>query len=90
MHFQFDHWEISTDDLSFPKITKQRQVHYSNKCSVVLIPCRDEYKKAGIDLWYTNNDFSTAIQQVMAEVDTVFHTHPSLSKEQILCDLEKY
>jgi hypothetical protein len=59
MAFHFDHWEIYDFGLSPQK--PKKKVHYSNTCSVILIPTRDEYFKAGIDLWYHRDelDFGT-------------------------------
>ena len=53
MNFQFDHWE-SNQDL-FNKVDRKkrvkRNVTYSKKCSIILIPTKEEYVKAGIQLW---------------------------------------
>lgn len=55
MSFQFDHWEIydigsEKDHFHFGK--KKKRVRYSDYSTVILIPSRQEYVDAGIDLWY--------------------------------------
>ena len=47
-------------------------VHYRERCTVVLIPSRIEYIDAGIDLWYKQADFLTAMIQVQEEMDAAF------------------
>ena len=47
-------------------------VHYCERCTVVLIPSRIEYIDAGIDLWYKQADFLTAMIQVQEEMDAAF------------------
>lgn len=36
---------------------KKKKVQYSNVCSVVLIPTRQEFKNAGLDLWYKRGEY---------------------------------
>lgn len=36
---------------------KKKRVQYSNVCSVVLIPTRQEFKNAGLDLWYKRGEY---------------------------------
>lgn len=54
------------------------RVQYNHKCSVVLIPSRQEYVDAGIDLWYSQMDQMNAQQEVLEEISTLLSSNPSL------------
>ena len=86
MDFHFDHWEINDiPEFKFQSKSKRnRQVKYSNKCSIVLIPTRKEYIDAGIELWYKGGDFKSALKQVVDEVNTVMMNYPHFSREAAL------
>jgi hypothetical protein len=40
------------------RILKKKSVSFSDMCRVVLIPMRQEYSAAGINLWWSRKDFS--------------------------------
>ena len=70
------HWFESpwtSDNLAFDcpsKCQKEKKtVKFENFCRVVLIPKRDEYTKAGIKLWWSQNEYSTFKKERMAEMD---------------------
>lgn len=54
-----------------------RRVRYNHKCSVVLIPSRQEYADAGIDLWYSHKDQINAQHEVLEEISPVLSSNPS-------------
>ena len=89
MNFQFDHWELSHGFSRASKSSKrlnriQRRVCYSDQCSVILIPSREEYEKAGIQLWYTPETFGEAITEMMSEVETCMSMNPAISRKDAL------
>jgi len=58
MSYYFHHWEIDNifDEKKFKKSKniknkKQKKVRYSNTVTIILIPTKEEYIEAGIDLW---------------------------------------
>ena len=51
----FDNFLRSTSTQSTVKI--QNSVKFSEACRVVLIPKREEYAAAGIQLWWSPNEF---------------------------------
>lgn len=69
------YWEMddNKDELSFSSpptsptsrsptmkpTSPKKKVKYSNVCSVVLIPTRQEFKEAGLDLWYKRGEGMT-------------------------------
>mmetsp|Transcript_7173 Transcript_7173/g.10162 ORF Transcript_7173/g.10162 Transcript_7173/m.10162 type:complete len:274 (+) Transcript_7173:108-929(+) len=75
----------SCEDLHTVKNSKKkRKVQYANTCAVILIPTRREYIDAGIDLWYSRSDQSTAQSQVASEVKRLMDFNPSLKLEQAM------
>lgn len=54
-------------------------VRFSTRASVVLIPSRQEYFDAGIDLWFNREDQATAQAQVAEDVKGIMYDHPNLS-----------
>jgi len=57
----------------------QYHVNYNLKCSVVLIPSRQEYAAAGIDLWYSQKDQMNAQHEALEEIAAVLRSNPSLN-----------
>ena len=53
-----------------------KKIRYAECCSIILIPTRDEYVRAGIELWYGAEDFQGAVRQVIAEVANLMAVDP--------------
>mmetsp|Transcript_15040 Transcript_15040/g.25018 ORF Transcript_15040/g.25018 Transcript_15040/m.25018 type:complete len:259 (+) Transcript_15040:201-977(+) len=80
MSFQFDHWEI--DDRSQSKKNGPfKKVKYAKTCSIVLIPSKEEYVEAGIDLWYDQHDQAFAQSQLVADIQELMASYPILTME---------
>jgi hypothetical protein len=50
------------------KSKKSFGVNFNTLLKVVLIPCRDEYRKAQCDLWWNGNDFFSFKQAARSEI----------------------
>lgn len=46
----------------------KKTLNFNNFLKVVLIPCRDEFRKAQCDLWWTGNDFMNFKQAARNEI----------------------
>lgn len=62
-----------------PATPVSHPVTFSNTCSVVLIPSRQEYFDAGIILWYGEDELAVAQREIANEIDNVLYDHPELS-----------
>ena len=84
MSFEFDHWELGNNflDSNQKSNRKRKVVHYAEKCSVVLIPSRVEYFNAGIDLWYKQKDFKSALNQVRKEIGLLMSIDSSITLQK--------
>ena len=60
-------------------VNSKDHVKYSRSCSVILIPSRQEYRDAGINLWWSRSDQMTAQTQVKTELKTLLDFNPILS-----------
>ena len=60
----------------------KRKVHYARTCNLILIPTRQEYIDASIDLWYTRTTFDMAKLQASKEIRELMLKHPSLTFEK--------
>lgn len=56
-----------TAHLSGTRMKLKKSVRFSDMCKVVLIPMRQEYSAAGINLWWTSGDFHSFKQGYMTE-----------------------
>lgn len=85
MMFSIDHGGLN--DFVFPLFSQSppkpkphvTKIKFSETCSVVLIPCRQEYKDAKIDLWFNHLDYAAAEKERTAEVTAVMRDHPKAS-----------
>jgi hypothetical protein len=93
--FHIDHWELSeypnckgpksrTVKKSSKIITTSKSVRYAKSSTIILIPSREEYEEAGIDLWYSNNDQIASKCQVSDEVRSLMSYNPVLTFEQAM------
>jgi len=48
---------------------KKKCVHYSRVCYVVLIPTRQEFKDAGLDLWYRFGEYDCGFNDDIDELE---------------------
>lgn len=94
MAFFFDHWEIddcfqdacskierrrrSASNASQVSV-KRRAVSYASTCKVILVPAKEEYRAAGIELWYRAEDQEHALAQVSVEVNKVLFNCPAMT-----------
>ena len=78
MSYSFDPWVL--DALEAPvdrsrssssAAEKCKKVIFSKTCNVILIPTRQEYFDASIDLWYTRESFERSKVQASAEIKQV-------------------
>jgi len=74
----FDNFLRSTSTQSTVKI--QNSVKFSEACRVVLIPKREEYAAAGIQLWWSPNEFHKFKKERLAEI-TQGGSKPCLPKD---------
>lgn len=72
------HFLSKAKDAAEAKAKKVAKVNFATSCSVVLIPSRQEYFAAGIDLWFGQSDQMQAQMQLADEVQTVLYDHPEL------------
>jgi hypothetical protein len=75
---------ITSDEHSVDENHTNRRVHFNDSAHVVLIPCRQEYVDAGIDLWYNRNDQLYAQRELHEEIADMKINHPKLSFRMIL------
>jgi len=62
------------------------RVKYAKSCSLILIPTRQEYDEAGIELWYGRFCFEQAKLQASHEIKSFMQANPQMSfKEAIAC-----
>mmetsp|Transcript_31143 Transcript_31143/g.68676 ORF Transcript_31143/g.68676 Transcript_31143/m.68676 type:complete len:250 (+) Transcript_31143:237-986(+) len=92
MSFQFDHFEITSPwegAVLKPRSmsSSSRKVHYAKTCSLVLIPSREEYQAAGIELWFNPEERLLCQQELVEQVRQLMHSNPSLTMELALAFL---
>lgn len=85
MNFCFDHWELEDRSLeeSYARSnsSSSKKVKYAKTCAVILIPSRDEYFKAGINLWYDRKDLKLSQYQASIELKHIMEENPVLTME---------
>lgn len=64
---------------SYSRSSAKKKQQYSANCSVVLIPSRQEYIEAGINLWTSKHDQVIAQSEVATEVKQILDYNPRLS-----------
>jgi hypothetical protein len=86
MNFCFDHWEL--DDKSLEEtylktstVSTSKKVKYAKTCAVILIPSREEYYNAGINLWYDRKDLKLSQHQASIELKHFMEENPVLTME---------
>ena len=84
MNFCFDHWEL--DDRTFQEpfrttSSSSKKVKYAKTCAVILIPSREEYFNAGINLWYDRKDLKLSQYQASIELKHLMEENPVLTME---------
>lgn len=52
-------------------VLRSKKVQYAKTCNVILIPTRQEYFDASIDLWYTRESFERSKIQASMEIKQV-------------------
>lgn len=93
MAFFFDHWELddcfqkacsnieqrrrSTSQIA----TKRRSVSYASTCKVILVPAKEEYRAAGIELWSKAEEQQLALAQVSVEVNKILFNCPAMTAQ---------
>jgi hypothetical protein len=75
-NFVFPLFNRPTPPKPLPRVTK---IKFAPSCNVILIPCRQEYIDAKIDLWYKNQDRDAAEKVRTEEVTTLLRDHPNAS-----------
>lgn len=73
-------YELSIARPMLPK----RHVTFGDTCSVVLIPSRQEYFDAGIDLWWTRDDHKNAQFSTVNELKKVMEFNPRLTLDMAM------
>lgn len=56
----------------------ERRVHYADSCKVILVPSKEEYIHAGIELWCGQKERHNAINEVGSEIRKITEVAPSL------------
>jgi hypothetical protein len=92
MIYCFDHWELDQTDkekISIPSsssassssTSRSRKVQYAKTCAVILIPSKEEYFNAGIDLWFNRQDLKQSQYQASVELKHLMEYCPVLTME---------
>jgi len=66
---------------------KEKRVKYAKTCSLILIPTRQEYEDAGIELWYGRFSFEQAKLQASYEIKSLMLENPHMSFESAVARL---
>ena len=93
MNFCFDHWELEDTTSREPQLkqpsvqtsssssSSSKKVKYAKTCAVILIPSREEYFDAGINLWYDRKDLKLSQYQASIELKHLMEENPVLTME---------
>ena len=66
-----------------------KKVSFGTTCSVVLIPCLQEYHDAGINLWFDLEEYQHAKQEAAIEIQEFMTENPSISFENSVLRLHQ-
>lgn len=61
--------------------SSSKKVKYAKTCAVILIPSREEYFNAGINLWYDRRDLKLSQYQASVELKHLMEENPILTME---------